>query len=243
VRVGACETAEILGDVDAAVRTVHDFATRADAARLDLLLFPECFLQGYLVTEKHLGDHALAVGSPRMGQVLARLRGVQQLLVIGLIELDGGAYFNSALVIDQGQIVGQYRKTFLMKGESLFTAGDAFPTFICRGVRFGINICSDTRVPAAAAARAAAGARLLLVPAQNMMRRETALHWQERHNQVRRERVLETGMWLASADVTGQRGADRIGVGPTCVIDPAGRVVDQVPTGTTGLAVAQISTR
>ncbi|MFB9318236.1 nitrilase-related carbon-nitrogen hydrolase [Cryptosporangium minutisporangium] len=60
--------------------------------------------------------------------------------------------------------------------ESLFTAGDAFPTFVCRGVRFGINICSDTQVSAAAAAIARAGARLLLVPAQNMMRRETVFY-------------------------------------------------------------------
>jgi predicted amidohydrolase len=53
-------------------------------------------------------------------------------------------------------------------------------------------------------------------------------------------RVRETGLWLASADVCGDRG-DRLGLGPTCVLDPTGRVVTQVPPGLEGLAVAEIA--
>jgi hypothetical protein len=30
-----------------------------------------------------------------------------------------------------------------------------------------------------------------------------------------------TGLWLVSADVTGERDESRIGLGPTCVVDPA----------------------
>jgi predicted amidohydrolase len=106
-----------------------------------------------------------------------------------------------------GRIFGthRYRKTFLVGGESLFTAGDSFPVFDCAGVRFGINICYDTQHPQAAAAVAAAGAQALLVPAQNMMRREKSFWWQDRHNEIRACRARETGMWLASADVTGER--------------------------------------
>lgn len=48
LRVGACQTPEILGDLAAALACVEDFARRADAQGVDLLLFPECFLQGYL---------------------------------------------------------------------------------------------------------------------------------------------------------------------------------------------------
>lgn len=134
-----------------------------------------------------------------------------------------------------------YRKTFLTGGESVFTPGDAHPVFDFGGVRFGINICYDTRFPRAAAAVAAGGAQVLLVPAQNMMRRDKAFWWQERHNQIRAQRVHETGMWLVSADVTGQRDSTRIGLGPTCIINPAGHVVARVPTGTTGMAIAEIN--
>jgi predicted amidohydrolase len=226
--------------VDAAVRIIRDFARLAETRAVDLLLFPECFLQGYLVTERHVHGQAVEVGAPELGEILARLAGIRQMLVLGIIERAGRAYYNTALVIASGRVLGRYRKTFLTEGESVFTAGDAYPVFDCGGVRFGVNICYDARFPQAAAAVAAGGAQVLLLPAQNMMRREKAFRWRDLHNQIRAERVRETGMWLVSADVTGRRDAARLGLGPTCVIDPAGRVVAQVPTGTTGIAVAEI---
>jgi len=50
-------------------------------------------------------------------------------------------------------------------------------------------------------------------------------------------------MWLASADVTGQRDESRIGLGPTCVTAPTGQVVAQVPLGMVGIAIAEINQR
>ena len=242
VRVGACQTPEILGDVDGAVRVVHDFAAQADAAGVDLLLFPECFLQGYLVTEEHVQRQAFEVGTPQFAAVLARLAPIRQMLVLGMIERRQDRFHNTALVITGGRVLGCYRKTFLTDGESVFTPGGEFPVFACGGVRFGINICYDTRFPQAAAAVAAGGARVLLVAAQNMMRRDKAFRWQQRHNRIRARRVHETGMWLVSADVTGERDRTRIGLGPTCVINPSGQVVSQVPIATTGMAVAGTTT-
>jgi predicted amidohydrolase len=237
MRIGTCQTPEILGDVDAAVAVIHEFAGRAD---VDLLLFPECFLQGYLVTEQHVGEQAVALDSPRFGEVLERLAGVRPTVVLGIIEADGGRFFNTAVVIRGGGIIGRYRKTHLVAGESIFTAGDDYPVFECDGVRFGINICYDTQFAEAAAGVAAAGAQVLLVPAQNMMGREKAFHWVPRHNEIRGRRARETGLWVASADVTGERGESRIGLGPTGFLNPAGEVVAQVPTGITGMVTAEI---
>ena len=241
MRVGACQTREILGDVNAAVRAVHGFAAQADDTGVDLLLFPECFLQGYVVTRDHVHEQAFEVGSARFVTVLTQLAFVRPMLVLGVIERERNCYYNTALVIDGGQVVGAYRKTHLTGGESVFTPGDAYPIFNCGSLRFGINICSDTQCPSAAAAVAAGGAQVLLVPAQNMMRRDKALWWQERHNQIRVQRVLETGLWLVSADVTGRGDGTRLGLGPTCAINPDGHVVTQVPAGTTGMAVAEIT--
>jgi 5-aminopentanamidase len=78
------------------------------------------------------------------------------------------------------------------------------------------------------------------VPAQNMMRRQAAEEWKHRHNQIRAERVRETGMWLVSADVTGERGDTHVGFGPTSVMDPSADVVAQVPLMETGMVIAQI---
>jgi predicted amidohydrolase len=241
VRIGACQTPEIVGDVDRAVGLVRDFAGQADAVGVDLLLFPECFLQGYVITEQHVHGQAFQIGSAGFTAVLARLVGLRQILVLGMIERDGGGYYNTAVVISGGRVVGRYRKAFLTDGESVFTAGDGYPVFDHDGTRFGINICHDTRFPQAAAAVAASGAHVLLVPAQNMMRRDNAFRWRDRHNEIRARRARETGMWLVSADVTGERGKARIGLGPTCFLNPAGEVVVQVPTGSIGMVTADIN--
>jgi 5-aminopentanamidase len=235
MRIGACQTPEIIADVDRATDVVREFAGRADA---DLLLFPECFLQGYLVTEEHVHEHALEL---RSTGPLRRLAGIRPLLVLGLIERDGDRFYNTAVVVDDGRIAGRYRKTFLTSGESIFTPGDDYPVFEHGGVRFGINICYDMQFPAAAAGVAANRADVLLVPAQNMMPRDKAAYWQDRHNEIRGRRARETGLWIASADVTGERGRERIGLGPTGFLDPGGRIVAQVPAGEVGMVTQDFS--
>lgn len=236
LRIGACQTPELLGDPDAALDLIAGFA-RHD---VDLLLFPECFLQGYLVTAEHVERWAIDLSSDAFAAILDRLAPIRQTLVLGLIERRGPHFFNTAAVISGGRFLGAYRKVHLVPGELIFTPGDAYPIFESGGVRFGINICFDARFPRAAAAVAAQGADLLVVPAQNMMRRVNAARWQGRNIKIGAERVRETGLWLALADVTGERGEDRIGLGPTCVINPDGQVVTQVPEGSTGIAIAEI---
>jgi 5-aminopentanamidase len=240
VRIGACQTPEILGDVDAAVSCIQGFCEQAEREGADLLLFPECFLQGYLVTEAHLRRHALDLGSARFRSVAARLADVAPVLVAGVIERAGSRLYNSAVVLEHGQVTGAYRKTHLSPGESLFDKGDEYPVFEVTGLRYGINICYDTQFAGAAARVAGQRARVLLVPAQNMMRRKAAQTWKHRHNQIRAERVRETGMWLVSADVTGERGDTHIGYGPTSVMNPSADVVAQVPLMKTGMVIAQI---
>ncbi|MEV0131422.1 carbon-nitrogen hydrolase family protein [Dactylosporangium sp. NPDC050688] len=238
--MGACQASEFLGDVEAALGCIEDFAVRGDALGAQLLLFPECFLQGYLVTEEHLRRHALDLRSQTFTSMLRRLRSIRQTLVFGVIEQLGRRYCNTAVVVVGGELLGAYRKTHLMPGESLFHPGGEYPTFELHGVRFGINICSDTRSADAAAQVAAQGARVLLVPAQNMMRRESARRWKDEHHRIRAVRARETGMWLVSADVTGERDEHRIGYGPTSIINPLGEVVAQVPLLTTGIVIADV---
>jgi predicted amidohydrolase len=243
VRIGACQPPEILGDVDAAVRCIRGFCAQAERAGADLLLFPECFLQGYLVTEAYLRRHALELGSAIFRSVAARLADAAPVLVIGVVEWSGGRLFNSAVVLDHGQLAGVYRKTHLSPAEALFCPGDEYPVFDVRGLRYGVNICYDAQFADAAARIAAQQARVLLVPAQNMMKRQAAETWRHRHHQIRAERVKETGLWLVSADVTGERGNTHVGYGPTSVISPSGTVVAHVPLMETGMVTADVPTQ
>ena len=105
-----------------------------------------------------------------------------------------------------------------------------------RGTRFDINICNDLNYAQPASAVALAGARLLVCPANNMMRREVVEAWKTRHNSVRAEWARQTGMWLLSSAVTGQRD-DRVSYGPTAVIDPDGCIRRQLPLLTSGILI------
>jgi len=104
LHVGSCQTPEILGDVEGAVACIEAFARQADQSGIDLLLFPECFLQGYLVKAAHLRRHAVALDSAPFQAVLERLRPIRPTLVVGLIERHGEKYFNTAVVVQSGHV-------------------------------------------------------------------------------------------------------------------------------------------
>ena len=239
VRIAAAQTAEFRDDTGAALDCVADFAGRAEMAGVSLLCFPECFLQGYLTEETPARRAALDLASPAFRAVLNRLPKSGPMIVMGMIETEKGRLFNTAVVVDRGAVIGRYRKSHLLGSERIFDAGSDNHAFEIAGLRFGINICHDTNFPEAARKVADLGASLIVCPANNMLHRKTAESFKDVHNSVRGERCRETGLWLMSADVTGERDG-RISWGPTAVLNPAGEVVAQVPLERPGLLVFDI---
>lgn len=209
---------------------------RAEQQGASLLCLPEGFLQGYLTDADLARRNALDLSAPPFLNLLNRLPEQAPMTVVGLIEADEGRLYNTAVVIARRSVVGRYRKRHLLEGERYFQPGEATPTFEVDGLRFGVNICHDTNFAHAAFSLAQQRASLILCPANNMMRREAALAWKDRHNAVRGERCRETGLWLVSADVTGERDG-RVAWGPTAVLNPAGEVVAQLALDAPGLLV------
>lgn len=240
VKVAGCQLPEIREDQDAALSWIERYAHLAMDEGACLVCFPECYLQGYLTDEHAARRHAIDLHSAAFAAILSRLAGAKPTLVFGIIEVDSGRLFNTAVVVAGGHMVGRYRKTHLLAGESIFNPGAACPVFEAAGLTFGINICSDTRIAGSAAAVARQGAKLICCPANNMMRRDKAEKWKDRHNETRAQRAKETGLWLISSDVTGERDG-RIALGPTAVIDPRGCVVAQVPLREVGMVVVELA--
>jgi len=172
--------------------------------------------------------NALDLASPAFEAVLNRLPKTGPMIVMGLIEAEEGRLFNTAIVVDHSTVIGRYRKAHLLGGEQIFDAGSESHVFEIGGLRFGINICYDTNFPEAARKIADLGASLIVCPVNNMLRRKTAEALKDSHNSVRGERCRETGLWLVSADVTGERDGS-ISWGPTSVLNPVGKVVAQLP--------------
>lgn len=239
VRVGACQTPEVREDVDTALSIIECYAEQARLEGVDLLCFPECFLQGYLVDEEQARHHTLDLDSAAFAEILQRLASTSPTLVFGMIERSDEKLFNTAVMIERGRLIGRYRKSHLLDGERVFTPGTAYPIFDVAGLKFGINICYDMQFPEAAMAVAAQGARLMLGPSNNMMRRSRADEWRHLHTPMRAERAKEAGVWLVSADVVGENEG-RISYGTSTIINPQGEVVAQLPPLQTGMIVAEI---
>ncbi|MCB0189616.1 MAG: carbon-nitrogen hydrolase family protein, partial [Caldilineaceae bacterium] len=215
IKVAGCQPIESLGDAARNTAAILEFSKEADLHGVALICFPECFLQGYVVDPQKSRELAIALDGGEFANLLSQLRAVHAVLIFGLIEIKEDALYNTAVVVQQGKLLGAYRKTQLLPGEkSIFTPGRQFPTFTVEGLRFGINICYDTNFSQCATSVAAQGARLLLCPANNMMKIAAAIEWKEKHNAIRAQRCRESGLWLLSADVTGERKG-RVSYGPT----------------------------
>jgi predicted amidohydrolase len=235
-RIAAAQTPEFRCNVEAALRHLADTAQQARAAGASLVCFPEGFLQGYLTDERPAREASIDLGSPVFKGMLGRLPENAPMLVLGLIEVDDGHLFNTAVVVHRRTLVGRYRKAHLLAREQCFDAGSTPGVFEANGLRFGINICHDTNFTTAAQGVAALGASLIVCPANNMLPLKAAETWKDRHNAIRAERCRETGLWLISADVTGERDGC-VSWGPTAVITPTGEVAAQLPLGLPGLLV------
>lgn len=236
LRVAAAQTLEYREDIQGALGTLHRYSVEAEAAGACLLCLPEGFLQGYLIDEAAARRVAFDLASPAFAAVAARLPPAGPILVFGLIETEAGRLYNTAVVMQHGRLTGRYRKRQLLEAERAFDAGEDTPIFHAGPLKFGINICYDTNFPAEARRVADGGASLIVCPTNNMLRRERAEAYRDVHNAVRGERCRETGLWLISADVTGEREG-RIALGPTAVLDPSGRVAAQLPLCQPGLLV------
>lgn len=239
VRIAAAQTVEFLENTEAALACLADVAARAEAQGASLLCFPEGFLQGYLTDEIPARRNAVDLNSLAFETVLSCFPKTGPMIVVGLIEVEEGRLFNTAIVVHRGILVGRYRKAHLLKGERIFDPGCDTPVFEIAGLRFGINICYDTNFPEAARMLAERGVLLIVCLANNMSSRQTAEALRDVHNSVRGDRCRETGLWLVSSDVTGQRDG-RISWGPTAVLNPAGEVVAQLSLEKPGLLVFDI---
>lgn len=240
-RIAAAQTPEFHGNVEEALRHLADAAGQALTAGASLVCFPEGFLQGYLTDERPTRESAMDLGSSAFEALLGRLPENGPMLVFGLIEVDDGHLFNTAVVVHRRTLIGRYRKAHLLSRERSFDAGCTAEVFQVNGLRFGINICYDTNFPTAAQDVAALGASLIVCPANNMLPRKAAEKWKDLHNAIRADRCRETGLWLISADVTGERDGC-VSWGPTAVLTPGGEVAAQLPLDRPGLLVFDLPT-
>jgi (R)-amidase len=189
------------------------------AADTDIVVFPEAQITGFL-NRHNIAGQALALDSPDILAVQKASVERDVAVVVGLIENDGGQFYNTTLFITPDGIRLSYRKTHLWVSEpGLVRPGDRYGTVEWRGVRIGLLICYDTEFPETARAMAALGAELILVTDGNM----------EPYGHVHRTsvtaRAQENQVFAVVVNRVGPGDDDTVFAGGSAVVDPFGHVL------------------
>ncbi|WLH53058.1 carbon-nitrogen hydrolase family protein [Pseudomonas tolaasii] len=143
-------------------------AIAACAADTQLIVFPETHLTGFPSAET-VAEVAEPLDGPTLQAVIQASRAQDIAVVIGMIESDGGQFYNTTVLITPEGIALRYRKTHLWPLErGVVNPGDRYATCLWKGVRVGLLICYDIEFPETARALGQLGGQLLLVTNGNM---------------------------------------------------------------------------
>ena len=198
------------GDLNANHAALMDILHEIAPHQPDVVITPECFLDGYVVTEPEVSaDNLRAYAvlpeqSPYVDAVRAYARAQRCWVIDGLTRLAPTGVYNSALVIDRsGEIRGVYDKTHIQTHDVKFLRGEALPVFASDFGPFGVMICADRRWPETVRSLALQGARILFNPTYGMH--------DERNQHMMETRSYESEVFIAFTHpgqslVTGPRG-------------------------------------
>lgn len=250
LRVGLGQIAPRLGFVDENFAAHHRVIDEARDAAVDLLVFPELGLTGYLLQDLN-ADVAMRADDPRLLELAAQAAGMS--VVVGFVEesADHQLYVAAAL-LENRRASHVYRKSYLTNyglfdERRFFAAGTQVRAVDSRlGLRLGICICEDFWHLPVPYLLALDGAQILINISSSPGRDVAA--------------VVEGGLGSADSWRTMMRAyaqlttchvvfVNRVGVdesvtfwGGSQVIDPSGRVVFEAPLLDEGLFVAEIDT-
>ncbi len=167
LRVALAQINTTVGAIEENAALIIEYAALARRQQADIVAFPELALCGYppedlLLRGSFIEDNQLA-----MRKLAHSIEGITA--VVGYAEADAGRVFNSAAVVDDGRIVGSYRKMELpnygvFDEKRYFSEGDRPFVFEMKGVRTALTICEDLWVTGGRAETEArrAGAELII---------------------------------------------------------------------------------
>lgn len=185
---------------------------------VQLTVLPEMWSSGY--DYRRLADLAMETSAivDDLRQETAKLG----LVVVGsLPELADGKLYNTAYVVDRGEVVGKYRKLHLfstMREDKYLHAGDSSLVVSTSVGTIGVAICYDLRFPELFRKLALEGAEILCIPAE--WPKPRGEHWQT----LLRARAIENQFFVVAANCCRIQGKlDFCGL--SRIISPLGNIL------------------
>ena len=220
VRVGLIKAVPKEWDLEANWATFRTLAVRARERGAHIVCTPECFLDGYVVTDEKgwTEERFLSIAQSLNGDnYLRRAREFalehEVHVVFGFTErARGGCYNAAALIDDQGRLLGSYHKTHVRyeaipsHHDNRYLAGEDLPVWETSLGRIGMMICADRRVPEVARTLRLRGAELIMNPSYGAWGTDNE-HWM-------RTRSVDCGVFICFAHPS-----------ESLITDPEGRTV------------------
>jgi len=145
------------------------------AHKVDIVITPEGFLDGYVSTEKSVtkNDMAKYAIDPRTSayaRAISDWAGRNKAWIIyGCARKAADGVFNTALIYDRtGGLVGMYDKLHLQTHDHKYTPGRHLNVYESDFGLFGVMICADRRWPETARTLTLQGARVIFNPTYGM---------------------------------------------------------------------------
>jgi predicted amidohydrolase len=220
VKVAAIQFNIALGEIEQNLAKAHAALRRVADQGAQLAVLPEMWSAGY--DYKRLARHAAE--TPRVVEVVCRLAAEYDMVVVGsLPEEADGKIFNTAYVVDRGELCSSYRKLhmFSTMGEDRFLSpGDRTLVVTTSLGRLGIAICYDLRFPELFRKMALEGAEIICLPAEWPKPRQE--HWRT----LLRARAMENQLFVVATNCCGRQGKlDFFGM--SLLLAPRGEVLSE----------------
>jgi predicted amidohydrolase len=221
MRVGFIQNNPVFGNVQENLSRVERLLPAHNA---DLFVLPELFATGYQFANKEEA-YSLAEAVPEGATtrtLMALAKKTHTFIIAGLVEIDAGQVYNSAVIIGPGGYIGTYRKLHLFDTEKNCFAPGNLPlqVFDIAGAKVGVMICFDWRFPETARTLALMGADLIAHPSNLVL---------AHCPQAMITRCLENRVFAITADRVGTenriQGESLHFIGQSQIVDPDGHVL------------------
>jgi len=175
VRMGLFSAMPTFWDLEGNWQTFERTVAAHASEGVDLIITPECYLDGYVVTAKDWNPQRFAAiaqdvdTSPYIRRLRVLAANYKVYVLLGFTEKSAGKLYDSAIMVDRaGATVGIYHKTMLQTHDLRFSPGQDLPVFDTEWGKMGILICADRRWPESARVERLKGARITLIPSYGM---------------------------------------------------------------------------
>ena len=225
MRIALAQINPTVGDLKGNRKKIKYFLKQAQQYKVDVVIFPELAICGYPPEDLLLKGHFVRDNLETLNSLIEETSGI--VMIVGFVDSDEkGNLYNSAAIVQNGQLKGIYHKFELpnygvFDEKRYFQPGERVPLFKLGGTIFGVTICEDIwKRDGVVKLEADRGAQLII----NISASPYHAGKRELRKQILTERVRETKTHICYTNQIG--GQDELVFdGGSAIIDPDGEII------------------